>query len=109
VGVLEVGEALGNVWLVVAVSAIVVGILGATVVLLEILDRTVDALRAWLLARSDALARHARRLRLPLAAMLPSVMLGPLAGVTTESLIVGVITVGVIAAAMMSVLLALSR
>jgi hypothetical protein len=100
---------LGNVWLVVVVVAIVVGILAATVVLLEILDRAVDALRYLLLRRSEALARQARRLGLPLAAMLPAVMLGPLAGITTESLIVGVITVGVIAAAMMAVLLALSR
>ena len=100
---------MGNAWLVVAVLAIVVGILGVTVVLLEILDRAVDALKLLLLARREALARQARRLRVPLAAMLPAVTLGPLAGITTESLIVGVITVGVIAAAMMAVLLALGR
>ncbi len=91
------------------VMAIVSGILGATVVLLAVLDRAVEVVRLQLLTGRGPAASVARRLRLPLAAMLPSVMFGSLAGVTTESPIAGVATLGVIAAAMMAVLLILRR
>jgi hypothetical protein len=91
------------------VMAIVGGILGATVVLLAVLDRAVEVVRLQLLTGRGPAASVARRLRLPLAAMLPSVMFGSLAGVTTESPIAGVATLGVIAAAMMVVLLILRR
>jgi hypothetical protein len=91
------------------VMAIVGGILGATVVLLAVLDRAVEVVRLQLLTGRGPAASVARRLRLPLAAMLPSVMFGSLAGVTTESPIAGVATLGVIAAAMMVVLLTLRR
>ena len=91
------------------VMAIVGGILGATVVLLAVLDRAVEVVRLQLLTGRGPAASVARRLRLPLAAMLPSVMFGSLAGVTTESPIAGVATLGVIAAAMMAVFLILRR
>ncbi len=91
------------------VMAIVGGILGATVVLLAVLDRAVEVVRLQLLTGRGPAASVARRLRLPLAAMLPSVMFGSLAGVTTESPIAGVATLGVIAAAMMALLLILRR
>ena len=91
------------------VMAIAGGILGATVVLLAVLDRAVEVVRLQLLTGRGPAASVARRLRLPLAAMLPSVMFGSLAGVTTESPIAGVATLGVIAAAMMVVLLILRR
>ena len=91
------------------VMAIVGGILGATVVLLAVLDRAVEVVRLQLLTGRGPAASVARRLRLPLAAMLPSVMFGSLAGVTTESPIAGAATLGVIAAAMMAVLLILRR
>ncbi len=91
------------------VMGIVGGILGATVVLLAVLDRAVEVVRLQLLTGRGPAASVARRLRLPLAAMLPSVMFGSLAGVTTESPIAGVATLGVIAAAMMMVLLILRR
>ena len=91
------------------VMAIVGGILGATVVLLAVLDRAVEVVRLQLLTGRGPAASVARRLRLPLAAMLPSVMFGSLAGVTTESPIAGVATLGVIAAAMMAILLVLRR
>jgi hypothetical protein len=89
--------------------AIVGGILGATVVLLAVLDRAVEVVRLQLSTGRGPAASVARRLRLPLAAMLPSVMFGSLAGVTTESPIAGVATLGVIAAAMMVVLSILRR
>jgi hypothetical protein len=89
--------------------AIVGGILGATVVLLAVLDRAVEVVRLQILTGRGPAASVARRLRLPLAAMLPSVMFGSLAGVTTESPIAGVATLGVIGAAMMAVLLILRR
>jgi hypothetical protein len=95
--------------LLVAVMAIVGGILGATVVLLAVLDWAVEVVRLQLLTGRGPAAGVARRLRLPLAAMLPSVMFGSLAGVTTESPVAGVATLGVIAAAMMAVLLVLRR
>ncbi len=95
--------------LVVVVLAIVGGILGATVVVLAVLDRAVEVVRLQLSTGRGPAASVARRLRLPLAAMLPSVMFGSLAGVTTESPIAGVATLGVIAAAMMAVLLILRR
>ncbi len=95
--------------LVVVVLALVGGILGATVVVLAVLDRAVEVVRLQLLTGRGPAASVARRLRLPLAAMLPSVMFGSLAGVTTESPIAGVATLGVIAAAMMAVLLILRR
>ena len=91
------------------VMAIVGGILGATVVLLAVLDRAVEVVRLQLLTGRGPAASVARRLQLPLAAMLPSVMVGSLAGVTTESPIAGVATLGVIAAAMMAVFLILRR
>ena len=91
------------------VMAIVAGILGATVVLLAVLDRAVEVVRLQLLTGRGPAASVARRLRLPLAAMLPSVMFGSLAGVTSESPIAGVATLGVIAAAMMAVFLILRR
>jgi hypothetical protein len=95
--------------LVMVVLAIVGGILGATVVVLAVLDRAVEVVRLQLSTGRGPAASVARRLRLPLAAMLPSVMFGSLAGVTTESPIAGVATLGVIAAAMMVVLLILRR
>ncbi len=95
--------------LVVVVLALVGGILGATVVVLAVLDRAVEVVRLQLSTGRGPAASVARRLRLPLAAMLPSVMFGSLAGVTTESPIAGVATLGVIAAAMMAVLLILRR
>lgn len=95
--------------LVMVVLAIVGGILGATVVVLAVLDRAVEVVRLQLSTGRGPAASVARRLRLPLAAMLPSVMFGSLAGVTTESPIAGVATLGVIAAAMMAVFLILRR
>ncbi len=95
--------------LLVVVLAIVGGILGATVVLLAVLDRAVEVVRLQLVRGRGPAASVARRLRLPLAAMLPSVMFGSLAGVTTESPIAGLATLGAIAAAMMAVLLVLRR
>ncbi len=95
--------------LVVVVLAIVGGILGATVVVLAVLDRAVEVVRLQLSTGRGPAASVARRLRLPLAAMLPSVMFGSLAGVTTESPIAGLATLGVIAAAMMALLLILRR
>jgi hypothetical protein len=100
---------LGNAWLLVAVLAIVGGILGGAVILLVILDRAVEVVRLQLVTGHGLAASLARRLRIPLAAMLPSVLFGSLAGITTESLVAGVATLGVIAAAMMAVLLAFSR
>ena len=100
---------MGDAWLLVMVLAIVGGILGAVVVLLVILDSAVEVVRLQLVTGHGPAASLARRLRLPLAAMLPSVMFGSLAGITTESLIAGVATLGVIAAAMMVVLLAFRR
>ena len=93
----------------VVVLAIVGGIFGATVVGLAVLDRAVEVVRLQLLTGRGPAASLARRLRLPLAAMLPSVMFGSLAGVTTESAVAGLATLGVIAAAMMAVLLVLRR
>ena len=93
----------------VVVLAIVVGILGVTIVLLAILDRAVEVVRLQLVTGRGPAASLARRLRLPLAAMLPAVMFGTLAGVTTESPIAGLATLGVIAAAMLAVLLMLRR
>ena len=95
--------------LLVVVLAIVGGILGATVGLLAVLDRAVEVVRLQLVTGRGPAASVARRLRLPLAAMLPSVMFGSLAGVTTESPIAGFATLGAIAAAMMAVLLILRR
>jgi hypothetical protein len=103
------GGALDGVRLLVVVLAIVGGILGATVVLLAGLDRAVEVVRLQLVTGRAPAASVARRLRLPLAAMLPSVMFGSLAGVTTESPIAGLATLGAIAAAMMAVLLVLRR
>ncbi len=100
---------MGDAWLLVIVLAVVGGILGATVILLAVLDRAVEVVRLQLLTGRGPAASVARRLRLPLAAMLPSVMFGSLAGVTTESPIAGVATLGVIAAAMMAVLMILRR
>ena len=93
--------------LLVVVLATVGSILGGTVVLLAVLDRAVEAVRSQLLTGRGPAASVARRLRLPLAAMLPAVTFGTLAGVTTESPVAGVATLGVIAAAMMLVLLIL--
>lgn len=107
-GVPEVGG-LEDAWLLIAVLAIVGAILGATVVLLLILDSAVEVVRLQLVTGRGPAASLARRLRLPLVALLPSVMFGSLAGVTTESLIAGVATLVVIAGAMMAVLLVLSR
>ena len=95
--------------LLVMVLAIVGGILGATVVLLAVLDRAVEVVRLQLLTGRGPAASVAGRVRLPLAAMLPSVMFGSLAGVTTESLVAGVATLGVIAVATMAALLVLNR
>ncbi len=113
--------------LLVVVLALVGSTLAATVVLLAVLDRAVEVVRLQLLTgrgtpasvARELLAEYrrqiqearveARPLRLPLAAMLPSIMFGSLAGVTTESVVAGVATLGVIAAAMMAVLLILRR
>ncbi len=95
--------------LLVVVLVIVGGILAATIVLLAALDRAVEVVRLQLVTGLGPAASVARRLRLPLAAMLPAVMFGSLAGVTTESPIAGVATLGVIAAAMIAVLLILRR
>ena len=95
--------------LLVVVLALVGGILGATVVLLVVLERAVEVVRLQISTGRGPAAKVARRLRLPLAAMLPSVMFGSLAGVTTESPVAGVATLGVIAAAMMAILLVLRR
>ncbi len=100
---------MGDAWLLVMVLAIVGSILGAAVVLLVILDWAVEVVRLQLVTGHGPVASLAQRLRLPLAAMLPSVLFGSLAGITTESLIAGVATLGVIAVAMMAVLLAFSR
>lgn len=95
--------------LLVMVLAIVGGILGATVVLVALLDWAVEVVRLQFVTGRGPAASLARRLRLPLAAMLPALMFGSLAGVTTESPIAGVATLGVIAAAMMAALLVLNR
>ena len=100
---------MGDAWLLVMVLAMFGAILGATVVLLVILDSAVEVVRLQLVAGRGPAASLARRLRLPLVALLPSVMFGSLAGVTTESVIAGVATLGVIAGAMMAVLLVLGR
>jgi hypothetical protein len=100
---------LGDAWLLATVLAIAGGILGGAVVLLVIVDWAVEAVRLQLVTGHGPAASLARRLRLPLAALLPSVLFGSLAGITTESLVAGVATLGVIAAAMMAVFLALSR
>jgi hypothetical protein len=100
---------LGDAWLLVIVLAIVGTILGVAVVLLVILDWAVEAVRLQLVTGHGPVASLAQRLRLPLAAMLPSVMFGSLAGITTESLIAGLAALGVIAAAMMTVLFVFSR
>lgn len=100
---------MGDTWLLVLVLAIVGAILGATVFLLVILDSAVEALRLQLVTGRGPAASLARRLRLPLVALLPAAMFGSLAGVTTESLIAGVATLGVIAGAMMAILLVLRR
>lgn len=95
--------------LLVMVLAIVGGILGATVVLVAVLDWAVEVVRLQFVTGRGPAASLARRLRLPLAAMLPALMFGSLAGVTTESPIAGVATLGVIAVAMMAALLVLNR
>jgi hypothetical protein len=100
---------LGDAWLLVMVLAVVGGILGGAVVLLVILDWVVEGVRLQLVTGHGPAASLAQRLRLPLAAMLPSVLFGSLAGITTESLIAGIATLGIIAVAMMAVLLAFSR
>jgi hypothetical protein len=100
---------LGDAWLLVMVLAVVSCILGAAVVLLVMLDSAVDVVRLQLVTGRGPAASLTRRLRLPLAAMLPSVMFGSLAGVTTESLTAGVATLAIIAGAMMAILFALSR
>jgi hypothetical protein len=91
------------------VLATVGGILGATVVVLAVLDRAAEIVRLQLVTGRGPAATVARSLRLPLAALLPAVTFGTLAGVTTESPVAGVATLGVIAAAMMAVLLILRR
>ena len=96
-------------WLLAEVLAIVSGILVITVVLMALLDSAVEVVRLQLVTGRGPAASLARRLRLPLAAALPSIMFGSLAGVTTESVIAGVVTLVVIAAAMMAVLLSLGR
>jgi hypothetical protein len=101
-------EALDGAWLLVEVLAIVSGILAVTMVLLALLDSAVEAVRLQLVTGRGPAASLARRLRLPLAAVLPSIMFGSLAGVTTESVIAGLATLVVIAAAMMAILLSLS-
>jgi hypothetical protein len=93
----------------VLVLAVVGGILAGTVVVLAVLDRAVEAVRLQLLTGRGPVASVTRRLRLPLAAMLPAVTFGTLAGVTTESPVAGVATLGVIAAVMMAILLVLRR
>jgi len=100
---------LEGVRLLVVVLVIVGGIFGATIVLLAALDRAVEVVRLQLATGRGPAASVARRLRLPLAAMLPAVMFGSLAGVTTESPIAGGATLGVIAAAMLAILLILRR
>ncbi len=95
--------------LLVAVLVTVGGILGATVVLLAVLERAVEVVRLQIVTGRGPAAKVARRLRIPLAAMFPAVMFGSLAGVTTESPAAGVATLGVIAAAMMAILLVLRR
>ena len=95
--------------LLVIVMVTVGGILGATVVLLAVLERAVEVVRLQISTGRGPAAKVARRLRLPLAAMFPAVMFGTLAGVTTESPAAGVATLGVIAAAMMAILLVLRR
>ena len=96
-------------WLLVMVLAAVGAILGATVFLLVILDSAVEVVRLQLVTGRGPAASLARRLRLPLVALLPAAMFGSLAGVTTESPIAGVATLGVIAGAMTAILLVLRR
>lgn len=94
---------MGSAWLLVQTLAIVSGMLAATVVLVTILDAVVEDFSRYRLSAM----RLARRHRLLLAAMLPSVGPGLLAGGTTGSVVAGVITLGVIAATMMAIFLAL--
>ena len=96
-------------WLLVVVLAIVGGTLGATVVVLAVLDRAVEVVRLQLVTGRGPAATVARSLRLPLAVALPSIMFGSLAGVTTESPIAGAATLGVIAAAMVAMLFIFRR
>ncbi len=95
--------------LLVVVLATVGCILGATVVWLAVLELAVEVVRLQILTGRGPAAKVARRIRLPLAAMFPAAMFGSLAGVTTESPVAGVATLGVIAAAMMAILLVLRR
>ncbi len=95
--------------LLVVVLITVGGILGATVVLLAVVDRAVEVVRLQIVTGRGPAAIVARSLRLPLAVMLPSIMFGSLAGVTTESPVAGVATLGVIAAAMAAILFVLRR
>jgi hypothetical protein len=95
--------------LLIVVLAAVGGILAGAVVVLAVLDRAVEAVRLQLLRGRGPVASVARRLRLPLAVMLPAVTFGALAGVTTESPVAGIATLGVIAAVMVAILLVLRR
>jgi hypothetical protein len=100
---------LGSAWLAVLVLAAVVVILGTAVALVGIMDAAADALRLRLLMRREALARLGRHLRLPLASMLPAVIVAFLAGAVTGSFLAGALGLGVTAGAMIAVFLVLGR
>ncbi len=95
--------------LLVVVLATVGCILAGMVVVLAVLDRVGEAVRSQLVSGRGPVASVARRLRLPLAVMLPAATFGTLAGVTTESPVAGVATLGVIGAVMMAILFVLRR